>query len=191
MNSLSVCVAIRDRRSVRRFRPDPLPHGLLDELLATATHAPNHHRTEPWRFAIVEGEAKDRLADLRVELMRERSAQGGRPMRDPGEIRGEITVPPVIVYVVQHLDPDVGRRHEDYASCAIVAYILQLAAWEHGIGARWHTGMMAMDPRVAEFLGLPADEAVFGYVALGYPQDAPPVWQRTPAAELTRRLSHP
>ena len=58
--------AIQRRTSVRRFRPDPVPRDTIARLLDAAVRAPNHKLTEPWRFAVLTGAARDRLADLRA-----------------------------------------------------------------------------------------------------------------------------
>ncbi|MFL5919229.1 MAG: nitroreductase family protein, partial [Gaiellaceae bacterium] len=39
---------IRTRRTHKSFRREPVPRGVLDELLELARWAPNHHRTNPW-----------------------------------------------------------------------------------------------------------------------------------------------
>ena len=58
--------AIRRRTSVRRFRPDPVARETVETLLDCAVRAPNHKLTEPWRFAVLTGAARDRLAELRA-----------------------------------------------------------------------------------------------------------------------------
>jgi len=49
---------LRWRRDVRRFRRDPLPPGLLDRLLDLACLAPSVGNSQPWRFVLVEDEAR-------------------------------------------------------------------------------------------------------------------------------------
>src|SRR5918994_8013346 len=58
--------AIQRRTSVRRYRPDPVPREVIERLLDCAVRAPNHKLTEPWRFAVLTGGAKARLADIRA-----------------------------------------------------------------------------------------------------------------------------
>jgi len=66
--------AIQRRTSVRRFRPDPVPRETLERLLECAVRAPNHKLTEPWRFAVVTGAARARLADIRARYRLKRWA---------------------------------------------------------------------------------------------------------------------
>jgi len=53
---------IRARRSVRDFRPEPIPASLLDAVLADAAQAPSWSNTQPYRIALASGDTRDRLA---------------------------------------------------------------------------------------------------------------------------------
>ena len=58
---------IRTRRSVRDFRPDPIPPQLLDVVLASAGHAPSWGNTHPYRIAIASGALRAELASELTE----------------------------------------------------------------------------------------------------------------------------
>src|SRR5438270_13885422 len=49
---------LRWRRDVRRFKRTKLPEGTIERLIATACLAPSVGLSEPWRFVIVEDEAR-------------------------------------------------------------------------------------------------------------------------------------
>lgn len=53
---------IRSRRSVRDFRPDPIPAEVLDAVLADANWAPSWSNTQPYRVALASGALRDRIA---------------------------------------------------------------------------------------------------------------------------------
>src|SRR5204863_7751116 len=53
--------AIRTRRTVKAFDPEPVDRPTLDDLLELARWAPNHHLTNPWRFRVVGPAALERL----------------------------------------------------------------------------------------------------------------------------------
>jgi len=44
---------LRTRRSIRRFKPDPVADSVIERILTTATYAPSAHNVQPWRFVIV------------------------------------------------------------------------------------------------------------------------------------------
>ena len=54
---------IRSRRTHKAFGRDPVPRQTLDELLELARWAPNHHRTNPWRFRVLGPETLARLKE--------------------------------------------------------------------------------------------------------------------------------
>ena len=53
--------ALKERRSVRAFRRDPLPRTLLEEILTAAAQAPSNTNVQPWKLHVVAGEVRERL----------------------------------------------------------------------------------------------------------------------------------
>ena len=62
---MDVIEAIESRKSVRAFKPDPVPKKVLTRILEVALRAPSTDNTQPWEFAIVTGPI---LADLKKAL---------------------------------------------------------------------------------------------------------------------------
>ncbi|MBK8421760.1 nitroreductase family protein, partial [Candidatus Villigracilis saccharophilus] len=59
---------LRTRRSIRRFKPDPIPDSVIEDILTTSTFAPSAHHRQPWRFAVVTDlSVKNKLADAMAE----------------------------------------------------------------------------------------------------------------------------
>ena len=54
---------IRSRKSVRAFRPEPVPKHQLMEILETARAAPSNFNSQPWRVYLLTGRAKRALGD--------------------------------------------------------------------------------------------------------------------------------
>src|SRR5215475_12582087 len=54
---------IRSRKSIRAFRPDPVPKRLLMEVVETARAAPSNFNSQPWRVYLLTGNAKDALGE--------------------------------------------------------------------------------------------------------------------------------
>src|SRR5689334_4266127 len=69
---------MRERRSIRRYRPEPLPDALIEQLIDAARFAPSAHNRQPWRFAVLQDrERKARLAQMMGERLRaDRQADG-------------------------------------------------------------------------------------------------------------------
>jgi nitroreductase len=52
---------VRGRRSIRGYKPDPVPRALLREIIAVAMRAPSSLNSQPWNFTVVTGEPLDRI----------------------------------------------------------------------------------------------------------------------------------
>jgi len=183
--------ALRARRSVGRVKPDPLPRALVERVVEAATWALNHHRTEPWRFVVVTGEARKELAEVMAASLRERLAD---PVdeRSAALLEKERNKPlraPVLIAVA--VAPSAEERAIEVEEVAAVAAGVQnmlLAAEALGLGAMWRTGDPAYDPDVKRFLGLPADAHLLAFVYLGYPEYSQKRERESNAAAYTRWL---
>ena len=60
---------IMGRRSIRGYKPDPVPKELIEEILALAMRAPSSMNTQPWNFYVVTGEPLDRIRRGNTERM--------------------------------------------------------------------------------------------------------------------------
>ncbi len=165
------------RRDVRRFLSDPLPAGLLEELLARAELAPSVGNAQPWRFVVVEsaaaraavrenflrcnaealasyhGERQALYAGLKLEGLDKAPLQLAVFCDEAcgqGEGLGRATMPETLVFSV------VGAIS-----------LLWLAARARGIGMGW---LSILDPdSVKADLNVPADWRFVAYLCLGYP----------------------
>ena len=180
--------AIRRRTSVRRFRPDRVPRETIETLLDCAVRAPNHKLTEPWRFAVLTGAARDRFAELRA---RQRLTRYPDPASEEArsaveKMRREAEQTPAFVVVMCAVSPDEKTREEDHAAAMMATANLIIAAESLGLGTYLRTGGIMQDPDVAALAGLEPGFRIVGIVSLGYPEGPEPPRRRRPASELTR-----
>ena len=70
-SSSSVSHAILSRRSVRAFRPDPVPETVVREILSTASRAASGGNLQPWKVSVLAGDARDGLVNTVAERMKE------------------------------------------------------------------------------------------------------------------------
>jgi len=64
---MDIAEAIRERRSIRAFKPDPVPHRVLEEILQLAVRAPSWANTQPWEFAVVSGTELQQIREAFVD----------------------------------------------------------------------------------------------------------------------------
>jgi nitroreductase len=60
---LGVYEALYQRKSIRAFRPDPVPRAVIERILAAASRAPSGTNIQPWRVRVLTGAARQRLSD--------------------------------------------------------------------------------------------------------------------------------
>lgn len=192
----------RWRRDVRRFRRDPLPDGLLDNLFSIANLAPSVGLSQPWRFVTVDDPA--RRAAVRASFAASNASaladqSAGRTAAYAGLKLAGLDDAPCQFAVFAVADPaqggGLGRRTmpETLAYSVVMAvHTLWLAARAAGLGLGW---VSILDPaHVHAVLDVPADWTFIGYFCLGYPaaENAAPEleragWERRHDAAVLRR----
>jgi nitroreductase len=65
---MDVVQAIKERKSIRAFKPDQVPLDLLKNILEHAMRAPSWANTQPWEFAVVTGKKLKAIQDAFVNL---------------------------------------------------------------------------------------------------------------------------
>ena len=166
---------VRMRRSVRAYRPDPVPRELIERCLEAVRYAPTACNKQAWRFWVTGGETKDRIvAEALGGIVPNRWA----------------STAPVIVAVAMRLDAVTYRagafvRKIDYhavdAGIAGEHFVLQAA--ECGLGTCW-IGWFDKK-KVKRILGIPPNWDVPALIALGWPAEEPAGMTRAPVAEIS------
>ena len=67
---MDVLEAIRTRKSIRAFKPDPVPRQTVDSILEIAQRAPSGTNTQPWHIYVCAGDVKQSITDDVLELVR-------------------------------------------------------------------------------------------------------------------------
>jgi nitroreductase len=152
---------IRSRRTHKSFGPDPVAPDVLDELVELARWAPNHHRTNPWRFRILGPESLARLKE----------AAG--PAEAPKLERA-----PTLVVVTAVLSGDLQQDEEDICATACAIYVVLLAAHARGLAGYWRTPRVLRTKGGRDAIALPDGERFVGLIHLGSPRGNPPAPER-------------
>jgi 5,6-dimethylbenzimidazole synthase len=166
------------RRDVRRFRREPLPAGALEALIELACLAPSVGLSQPWRFVIVDDEA--RRAAIRRNFATCNAAALAAQSGDRATLYAQLKLAgldeaPCHLAVFADRSTEQGHglgRHTmpemiEYSAVTAV-HTIWLAARAQGIGMGW---VSILDPKaMASELDVPPDWKFIGYFCLGYPQ---------------------
>jgi nitroreductase len=184
---MDAITAITQRTSVQRFRPDPLSRDLVQQVLDCAVRAPNHKLTEPWRFSVLTGAARDRFADIRANhrLQRFTDASAADAQAAGDKVRRESRDIPAYLVVMMAQNPDEIIREEDYGATMMAIANLMTAAQSLGLGTSLKTGGVMRDPALLKLARTPENFRVVAIVSLGYPAQQETPRRRKPASELT------
>ncbi len=180
---MEVNAAIAARRSIRKYKPDPIEEHILDQLLEAVRVAPSWANTQCWRLVVVtDKDIKNKLADTMF-------AFGGRPSQTAEGMR----VAPVAIAFCAELgksgfsfaEPRSAATDKgDYWYMFDVALAMEnfmLAAQSYRLGT---VVIGAFDPKAAaELLKVPAGYVVVALTPLGYPDEAPPARPRKAISE--------
>lgn len=177
---------IQHRRTIgpKLFNKETPDHDAVIEAIGIARHAPNHHRTEPCRFYLLDAPRIKRVGELFGEQVRgtnptaESIARGEKKTKEWGTAPGLLVVTqytPRDSKLVQN-KPEVIK--EDYATCCCILQNLCLLLHNKGIGSKWSTGPVWEHPEFAEVVGLQdsvPDEEVVGLIFYGNHNEEPSV----------------
>lgn len=165
---------IRKRRSIRKFRPDPIPPQVLEEVLDAARWAPYGTAHDERVLVVLEGEERDRLVRFlgeRLAAVIPTMAEG--PARQTLSYARSLTGILAGVPVVVAVFTGVGREGPELsiASAACAVQNLMLAAHARGLGSCFLTGAIYLADELAHRLNLDGYRLI-GLIPLGYPAEA-------------------
>lgn len=182
----AVLDALRKRRSIGKMTDQVPDQELIRKIIEAATWAPNHHLTEPWRFVVLQGEARTELGKVMAGVAAARESDpAAADQASERAITKPLRAPYVIAVGVEpSTDPSVPPIEEIAAGSAAVQNML-LAAEAFGLAAIWRSGWIAFEPAVREHFGISPRGTMLGFVYVGYAAMQPPLRQRRPVDDVT------
>lgn len=150
---------IKKRRSIRKFKPDPIPQPVLKRVLEVGRIAPSDKNIQPWRFIVISDEGIKRA------------------LAKACNCQWFIAQAPVVICGAA-LTESAYARIGGYMSSYIVDLTIALdhmilAATNEGLGTCW-VGAFT-ESKVKKILALPEGVRVIAFVPIGYPAERPPM----------------
>ena len=194
MNYESFLELVKKRRSIRRFKPDPIPDEYVDRIIEAARWAPSGFNTQPWEFVVIKDKKlKDdvmqiikpprptgasgfsKLEDMCEPWMRQKLQPSLDPEMDYqnapvlilllGDPRTQLGLPMIV-----RCDPH--RKQSVYVSSLASAFLyMHLAATTLGLASQWvsHVASPHNHCLLKNLLHIPQQLEVYDMIALGYP----------------------
>jgi len=150
------------RRSIRKFRPDPVPDELILKILDVARYAPSARNSQPWVFIVVKDpEIKKKLANVHL---------WAKPLENA----------PVGIVVACNTEVSPESYQVD---CANATMQIMLAAHALGLGTVWLQTLRNVS-EIQGIVGLPKNYVPVAMLALGYPDERPSPKKRKELKEI-------
>ncbi|MBI2934136.1 MAG: nitroreductase family protein [Chloroflexi bacterium] len=185
---------VRSRRSIRHFKPDPVPDQYVEQILDAGRWAMSGANGQPWEYVVVKKpEIKEKLCEVynihsvhAYEFENSRAAELKHPARvAPPTKLAEFKEAPVIIVVcgdprtvissvvVASIYPD---PHVFLMNLANSTMIMHLAAAALGLGSQWVSTTPVIEPKIRALLNIPDEYRIYVMIPIGYPayKPAPP-----------------
>ncbi len=195
---------IRERRSIRRYKPDMPERDLILKLIDAARYAPSATNLQPWLFLVITNdEVKERMAEAVSLKFRGASREemiAGKSIREFGQehsvfFRGA----PVIIAPLFRPYPETiklgyeltkeeleRKRLLGIESTAAAIQNLLLAAHTIGLGGCWIDGALVAKEEIEKILEVKAPWELACLVTIGYPDEDPRPPRRKKIELITR-----
>ena len=183
-NLSEITELIKSRRSIppESYSSRKIQKDQIELLLNNAQWAPNHGKTEPWRFMVFLSEESrqdlsQKLGQMYLEVT---SAEEQKDTRLAKLIRRPLISSVVIAVSMSRQKVEKIPEIEEIEAVACAVQNLQLTATAYGIASFWSTPKLVYSDQMKSFLGLDEKDKCLGLIYLGYTTEEWPTSHRKP-----------
>ena len=183
----SLLELVKKRRSIRKFKPEPIPDEYVDRIIEVARWSPSGANSQPWEFIVIKKpELRHRIIELVNEhnnLMHKMELAREPELRFKWAPAGWVRAPVFIILCgdtrtkeAYPLNTVLQQGSSIFNSSLAGAFLyMTLAATTLGLGAQWVSAIAS--PYVQSFtkdlLGIPKELEIYDMLAIGYPDTEP------------------
>ena len=202
---MEVIDAIKERKSIRAFKSDPVPLDLLKKIIGSALRAPSWANTQPWEFAVATGKKLKAIQDGFVKLgMQDPKSEVARPYEFPEPYMARIRAlqpkdrkemtkeemearfmdnfrhygAPTCIYLLVgriFFNQSKGINVWSLYDCGSAVQNIMLLATNYGLGTIAQAQAVVYPDIIRKELGIPADKLIALGISIGYPDWDNPV----------------
>jgi len=178
--------ALLSRVSVPRVVEPGVSDEELDLVLRAGLRASDHGRLKPYRFILLEGEARERLGDAMSDYLHGDLVDVSEEVIEAAKNKA-LRAPTLLSVILCPKDNEKIPESEQLITAGCAAQLIVTAAHMIGLGAIWRTGNATYSGEVSRMLGLDENEQVVAMIFLGRPAaNLPSPPEADPEAFLTR-----
>jgi nitroreductase len=177
---------VKQRRTVRRFKPDPVPEGCIEKIIEVARWAPSGFHTQPWEFVVVK---RKEVKEAIVKALNKYAPPITKAESEEQELnvaRSSFRDAPVFIIALTDWRAKAGLPGHPteinpmvsnvYCSSMASAFIyMHLAAASLGLASQWYTAASRPDSEreIRNIIGFPEALSIYDMMVLGYPAASP------------------
>ena len=151
-----------------------IPENQIMAMLELGDWAPNHGRTEPWRFFVYGGSILEKFCADHAELYHQHTQPENFNPAKYQSLKNQFTsVSHIILVAMKRTQPTGIPMLEEYAATAAAIQNILLGAEALGISTLWSTGGMTHHPALKSYAGLSESDEILALLHLGYSDTAP------------------
>ena len=179
---MGLAEVIKGRRSVRKFKPDPVPKEVIEGILDLAIWAPSGMNRQEWYFVVVQGEKVEEMKKIFADAFQDMKPRLEKVFADKPKIIAATkeffeTYGRAPVFIFAYCGKGSDGKTWDTNSTAVAVQNLQLAVYEAGLGSTWTDGILGKEKEINEALGI-KDKKLVCVLPVGYPDEVPRVPSR-------------
>lgn len=164
-----------------------IPLDILQQMLENANWAPTHGMTEPWRFSVFMGTAREKLASFLAETYKAITpVEIFKPNKYEGMRENAMLAPAVIAIGMKRQPSKKISELDEIQAVACAVQNMHLTATAHGLGGFWSTNIAAVSSEMAAYIGLDKEDRALGLFYVGYPKVDWPTGSRQPMEDKVR-----
>lgn len=193
---MDITKAIQTRKSIRGYKPDPVPKEILENIIDLSRRAPSLMNTQPWEITVVTGAVLDNIKRRNIEML---ASAGFTPYALQGVHRQRQVDLGVQIFQLMGIAREDKERRMEWmqrgfcffdAPAAIILSVdkpllesvpisrfdigaisqnILLAALNYGLGTCVHNQGVAFPEVVKEYAGIPESKEIIICISIGYP----------------------
>jgi nitroreductase len=182
---MNIIDAIKSRRSIRKFHTKSIDRAIIEKIIEAGILAPSAKNRQPWKFIVVENEAKNEMI-IKIREGLENMKSGGALSEEFRKyISGaENTVKimedaPVTIFVINTrnkmvLNQTVEKKFFELANLQSIGAAIEnmvLAALEYGIGSLWINDIYFAYDELGKWLN--TEQQIIAAISFGFPNENP------------------
>lgn len=160
---MNIMDVLYSRRTIKKFKSEPVKEELIITWLQAAAMAPNHRMTEPWEIFFIGKETREKL--------NHKTNFGNAPF---------------LMAILSRRGATEVETEENALATACFIQNFNLAAWANGVGTFWSS--IGITGKNREIIGVPEGYEIIGVLGVGYPEVIPDAKPRTSITDKIKRL---